>query len=262
MKKIKTNKKNVAASAFKIINAASSSFRLVESYKALRTNVMFSLPEKEDANCRKILFTSAAPSEGKSATAVNLAVALAETETKVLLIDADMRKSTVHKYFELESRVGLSNLLSGMNTVEECVQKVPGMENLSVITSGILPPNPSELLGGSAMSKWLKAFEEQYNYIIFDSPPINVVADAIALVNKVDGVAFVAAYGRSTYPEITKAVDALRFANANIIGVVMNRTGADSSSRRGRYKYGGYSYKYKYYKSYEHAAERSNKAEQ
>lgn len=240
MKKTETQKN---PSIINITNT--SNFRLVESYKALRTNIMFSLPIKEDVRSRKILFTSAGPGEGKTTTTVNLAVTLSETETKVLLIDADMRKPTVHKYFNIESRVGLSNLLSGMNTKKECIQQIEGMPNLSVITSGILPPNPSELLGSSAMINMLSEFESEYDYIIIDTPPVNVVADALAIVKKVDGVAFVVSQGKSTYPDVSRAIETLRFANANIIGAVMNRVDTGKKSKNTG-SYGTYSYKYKY----------------
>ena len=239
MKKTETQKN---PSIINITNT--SNFRLVESYKALRTNIMFSLPIKENVRSRKILFTSACPGEGKTTTTVNLAVTLSETETKVLLIDADMRKPTVHKYFNIESRVGLSNLLSGMNTKKECIQQIEGMPNLSVITSGILPPNPSELLGSSAMINMLSEFESEYDYIIIDTPPVNVVADALAIVKKVDGVAFVVSQGKSTYPDVSRAIETLRFANANIIGAVMNRVDTGKKSKNTG-SYGTYSYKYK-----------------
>ncbi len=229
-----------------VINITNTSnFRLVESYKALRTNIMFSLPVKENVRSRKILFTSAGPGEGKTTTTVNLAITLSETETKVLLIDADMRKPTVHKYFNLESRVGLSNLLSGMNSAQECIQHIDGMPNLSVITSGILPPNPSELLGSSAMLKVFSEFESEYDYIIIDTPPVNVVADALAIVKHVDGVAFVITQGKSTYPDVSRAIETLRFANANIIGAVMNRVDV-GKKKQSTGSYGTYSYKYKY----------------
>ncbi len=225
----------------------SKDFAFVESFKALRTNIMFSLPLKDGVSCRKILFTSAGPGEGKSTATVNFAATLSETETKVLLIDADLRKPTVHKYFNMESRVGLSNLLSGMNKREECIQKASNYKNLSVITSGILPPNPSELLSSSAMDKLFEDFEKEYDYIIIDTPPVNVVTDALAIASKVDGVAVVAAFNRSVIPEVTKAIDALKFAKANILGIVMNRM----VSKKGGYGRKSYNYSYKYkYKSY------------
>ena len=232
----------------KIINImGSTDFQLVESFKALRTNLLFSLPVKEGVNCRKILFTSSDPGEGKTTTTANLAISLAETETKVLLIDADMRKPTVHRYFHMEGRCGLSNILSGMNKLEECMQQIPELPNLTVIPSGILPPNPSELLSSSAMDKLLQSFENHFDYIIIDTPPVNAVTDALALVNRVDGVVMVIAQGHCTVPGATKAVETLRFAKANILGMVINRSvkirqgyGKYGSYRYGAYRYGAY----------------------
>ena len=240
----KKKKKSVATSSGVINITAQNSFRLVETYKALRTNLLVSLPKKEGIRARKILLTSAGPGEGKTTTTVNLAITISEIETKVLLIDADMRKPTVHKYFSLNNRVGLSNILSGMNPLKECVQKIDSLPNLSVITSGLLPPNPSELLSSAAMKKLLCDLEEEYDYIIVDTPPVNVVSDALAIVNEVDGVAMVISQSKSTYSEITKAVDTLKFANANMIGVVMNRVSHEAKKRRSSYD--SYSYKYKY----------------
>lgn len=237
-------KKHVSASSNAIINITTQdSFRLIESYKALRTNLMFSLSKKEGVRARKIILTSAGPGEGKTTTTVNMAITLSEIETKVLLIDSDMRKPTVHKYFNLANRTGLSNILSGMNAVEECVHSVKNLPNLHVIPSGILPPNPSELLSSSAMKKLLSDMESEYDYIIIDSPPVNVVTDALALVGSVDGVAIVVSQSKSTYPEITRAVDSLKFANANLIGIVLNRVSKESRKRK---SYDSYSYKYKY----------------
>lgn len=221
------------------------SFRFIESFKALRTNIMFSLSAKEDVNCRKIVFTSANAGEGKSTVAVNLSISLSETETKVMLIDADMRKPTVNKYFGMESRIGLANLLTGMNTLEECIQKVEDNKNLSVITAGVMPPNPAELLGSSAMDKVFCELEKHYDYIIIDTPPVNEVSDVLSIANKVDGVVFVACNGKTTYPEASNAIKALRFANAKIIGSVINK------AQRGnkKYHYGSYannSYKIRY----------------
>ena len=224
------------------ILAENSPFTFTEAYKALRTNFNYAALNGQH---KKIVVTSSIQGEGKSSVSINLATTLAANGSKVLLIDADMRKPTVHKYFNIESRVGLSNLLSGMNTPEECIQNIEGMPNLSVIPSGILPPNPSELLGSSAMTKMLSEFESEYDYIIIDTPPVNVVADALAIVNRVDGAAFVIAQGKSTYPDVSRALESLRFANANIIGAVMNRVTSGKKSKNTG-SYGTYSYKYKY----------------
>lgn len=198
-------------------------FKLVESYKALRTNLLFAFPSLEGHTCRKVLITSVAPGEGKTTTAVNLAISLAQNGTRVLLIDGDMRKPSVHRYFNIKSRNGLSNILSGMNKCEDCVYQVPNMPNFSVLPSGIIPPNPSELLGSKAMNCLLSEFEECYDYIILDSPPLALVTDALALTPQVDGVAFVVSYGKSTIPDVNKAVEAVRFAKGNLLGVILNR---------------------------------------
>ena len=235
------NKKNPAKTTILTITD-SDDFQLVESYKALRTSLLFSLPTKEASHCRKILFTSAAPGDGKSTTTVNLALTFAEIETRVLLIDADMRKPTIHRYFPVDNRLGLSNLLSGMNQKSECIQSIPGQPNLTVIPSGVLPPNPSELLGSAAMEKLLTELEDMYDFILIDTPPVNVVTDATALAGKVDGVALVVAYGKTTLPDVEHTVEALRFAGANLLGIVMNRVTKNKNSRYSKRGYASYRY--------------------
>lgn len=217
-------------------------FSLVESYKSLRTNIMFSLPVKS-TGCRKILISSANPGDGKTTTCVNIAITLSEANVKVLLIDADMRKPTVHKYFGLESRVGLSNALSGMNKLDDCVQKAPDTENLWVITSGLLPPNPSELLSSPNMGEMIGKLEESFDFIVIDSPPINVVTDALAVSKLTDGVIVVTSQKATRYPELSRAVSSLRFADANILGFVLNKVKRDKTRYGKSYNY---SYKYKY----------------
>ena len=243
---MKLDKKKKTHSTRKCITVIDNpNFALVESYKSLRTNIMFSLPASS-SGCRKIMFTSSNPRDGKTTTCVNIAITLAQAKMRVLLIDADMRKPTVHKYFGLESRTGLSNALSGMNKFDDCIKKVQKTENLWVITSGVLPPNPSELLSSTSMAQMLEKLEESFDYIIIDSPPINVVTDALAMVKMVDGVIVVTAQNVTRYPELKKSIASLEFAEANIIGIVLNRVKA-SKTRYG--KSYNYSYKYKYYKT-------------
>lgn len=219
----------------RLLNVAKDTdFRITESFKALRTSIMFSLPASDEKRSRLILFTSPDSGDGKTTVSVNTAITLAETENKVLLIDADMRKPTVHRYFGIDSGKGLSNIVSGMNKKEECIIIPENMPNLSVVPSGILPSNPSELLGSSAMSRFLDECENEYDYIIIDTPPINVVADALSVVGRADGTAIVVSQGKSTYPEASKAVETLKFAGANILGIVFNR--ADG----GKKHYGSY----------------------
>ena len=190
-------------------------FSLVESYKSLRTNILFSLPAKENS-CRKILLTSANPGDGKTTTAVNIAITLAQANIRVLLIDADMRKPTVHKYFGIESRVGLSNALSGMNKLDECILPVEKTQNLWVIPSGILPPNPSELLSSNNMAQLIETLETRFDFIIIDSPPVNIVTDALAVSKLVEGVAMVCSQNVTRYPDLKRAVASLEFADAKV----------------------------------------------
>ncbi len=242
MRKPISSNNNPSSTSILTIDTAKD-FKLVESYKALRTNLLFAFPSLEGHTCRKVLITSAGPGEGKTTTAVNLSISLAQNGTRVLLIDADMRKPSVHRYFNIESRRGLSNILSGMNKREECVYSVPNMPNFSVLPSGIIPPNPSELLGSKAMSCLLSDFEEYYDYIILDTPPVALVTDALALTPKVDGVAFVVSYGKATIPDVNKAVEAVRFAKGNLLGVILNRI---PNSKKGAYRMKDYYSEYSY----------------
>ncbi len=217
-------------------------FDLVESYKLLRTNIIFSLPFK-DGGCRTLLITSANPGDGKTTTCVNIAITLAQANNRVLLIDADMRKPTVHKYFELESRVGLSNALSGMNSIEECLVGVESVPSLKVITSGLLPPNPSELLSSPKMRDLLVSLEDSFDFIVIDSPPINVVTDGLAISKLCDGVVVVTSQKTTRYPELGKAISSLKFAEANVVGFVLNKSHKEGKLFGRNYTY---SYKYKY----------------
>ncbi len=197
-------------------------FRVVEAYKALRTNIMFSVPA-EEARARKVLFTSANPGDGKSTVSVNTAITFAQADMKVVLVDADLRKPTTHKYFGLSSKKGLSNILSGQSSLEEVIMAIPGVENMYLIPSGMLPPNPSELLSGKYMEKLMAQLESMFDVVVIDTPPVTVVADALALCGYVDGVMVVASNNKTSYPEMQDAVKRLEFADAKILGVVFNR---------------------------------------
>ena len=209
-------------------------FRVVEAYKALRTNILFSIPAEEN-RAKRILFTSANPGDGKTTVSVNTAITFAQAEMKVVIVDADLRKPTTHKYFGISSKTGLSNILSGQCSVEEALQAVPGVENLYIIPSGILPPNPSELLSGKYADKLFEKLDEIFDVVIVDTPPVTVVSDALAVSNKVDGVLLVASNNTTTYPEIQEAVKNLQFADAKILGIVYNRAKIKIASRNKKY---------------------------
>ncbi len=236
LKKSKTTKKKSARTFNTIIK--NPNFRVVESYKMLRTNMLFSVPAIEGRS-KRFLFTSATPGEGKSTVSSNTAITFAQqTDVKVLLIDADLRKSVAHKYFGLSSKKGLSNFLSGQDNLEDCIFKVPEIDNLYLMASGILPPNPSELLAGERMDVLFEKLDEMFDVIIIDTPPVNVVSDALPICRFADGVTIIATDNKTTYTELQKAVKQLKIANAKILGVVLNR--ARQNNYRSRQKYSNY----------------------
>lgn len=213
-------------------------FRVVEAYKTLRTNILFSIPAVEGRS-KRIMFTSANPNEGKSTTSVNTAITFAQqTDVKVLLMDADLRKSTAHKYFGLASKKGLSNVLAGQDTLENCIQRVPDMQNLYLMASGVLPPNPSELLSGKRMEALFEELDNSFDIVIIDTPPVNVVADALSICTYTDGVILVATDNKTSYTELQAAVNQLKIADARILGVVLNK--ARTSNYKSRQKYSNY----------------------
>ncbi len=208
-------------------------FNVIESYKLVRANIVFSLSTGE----KKVLAVSSAnPSEGKSTTSANIAIAFAQTESKVLLIDADMRKPVIHKMFSLMNKSGLSTVIGKMNTFEESVNKNV-IENLDILTAGPAAPNPSELLASEYFENFISELSEKYDYIIIDTPPVNVVSDALTIKNSIAGIMLVLKYGFTTYNEIDSCIRKVKLADINMLGFILNEI--DS-------KHGGSYYKYKY----------------
>lgn len=202
-------------------NETALMFSVKEAYKAIRTNIALSLMND---GCRTLVFTSAVPSEGKSTTALNVAVSFSRAYTRVLLIDCDLRKPRMHRALELPNNVGVTNVLSGLASLEDAIQKTR-FENLDVLSSGLLAPNPSEMLASERMHAMLLRLKEKYDYIIIDTPPINIVADALPLVKISDGAVLVARQNYSSHGELENAISKLQFINAKILGVVVNCLG-------------------------------------
>jgi capsular exopolysaccharide synthesis family protein len=198
-----------------------------ESYVKLRTNIELSAV---DNKIQTILVTSPNPGEGKSTTAANLAVSYAQADKKVLLIDGDLRKPTLHHFFVLSNRGGLTNVLTNQLILGAALRDT-SVENLQVITSGPIPPNPSELLSSRRMISVLSDLREQYDVIIIDTPPVLAVADAQILSALADGTILVINSGRVKREFAMKAKATLEHAKARILGVVlngMNRKNADA----------------------------------
>jgi capsular exopolysaccharide synthesis family protein len=186
-----------------------------ESYRALRTSILLS---SEAGPPKSILVTSTAPEEGKTATAVNLAAAIANSGYSVLLVDADLRKPRVDKVLDLQNDEGLSHVLEGAKARPVAT----GVENLSVLTSGPVPPNPSELLGSKRMEALVREMQGRYDLIVFDSPPILTVADGLVLAKKLDAVLFVARAERSTYDLVRRGLKVLGDLGVRPLGFVLN----------------------------------------
>lgn len=216
----KKRKKNrvIQTAARKLVTNANSKSIVSEQFRTLRTNINFSMPDQE---LKTLLFTSASPGEGKSTVAANTAVVFAQEGKRVLLVDADMRKPTVHYTFHMTNTLGLSNLLTRQATVSDVV-KVSNIDNLHVITCGPIPPNPAELLGSKTMDKVIEELKEHFDIIIFDAPPVLSVTDGQILSNKCEGTILVMSAGETEKEAIVKAKDALVSSQANIIGTVLN----------------------------------------
>lgn len=233
----------------KVILNDNTDFSIVEAYKSTRTNLEYALAAEE--GCKKIIFTSAMPSEGKTTSCINTAITFALAGAKIVLIDADLRKPKVHMCLELENAAGFSNYLAGFSELDDVIQHCKN--GLDVITSGQIPPNPSELLVSPRMEKALLKLSEKYDYIIIDAPPVNIVSDAVSMSKFVTGVAVVVKEDFTTHDALKKALSSLEFANAKILGFILN----DVMATRGYYsKYYKYRYRYKYnyrykYSSYE-----------
>lgn len=186
---------------------------VAEQYRTIRTNIEFSSVQ---THLRSILVTSSVPGEGKSFSAANLAAVFAQQEKKVLLVDADLRKPTIHETYQLENVQGLTNVLVGNASLGETVQKTL-IDNLYVLTSGPTPPNPAELLSSKAMGELIQEMYSRYSLVIFDSPPLLAVADGQILANQTDGSVLVVLSGKTKMDTVQKAKDALQQDRKSVV---------------------------------------------
>lgn len=220
---------------------------LAEAYRRLRTNVLYA---QLDSPLKSFLVTSPNPSEGKSTTIANLAVAFAQAEKKVLLVDADMRRPTIHTHFGLSKNPGITDLFVGASTFEEVVNKGVA-ENLDVLCCGTTPPNPAELLGSKRMQDFIKQMTIKYDLVLFDSPPLLAVTDAAILSTIVDGAILVVSAGTTRAAAIHRATEFLSTVGGKMLGVVLNNFDVRKAygGYYGSYSYGYYGYGYGYYHS-------------
>lgn len=207
---------------------------IAESFRKLRTNLQFL---SVDNPPRVIVVTSSMPSEGKSTTAINLALALAEADHNVVIVDGDLRRPTLHKNLELISSVGLSTVLSGRAALSESLQKTR-FPNVTALTAGTVPPNPSELLASEAAKNLLAELRESFDYVIVDSTPLLAVTDAAVLAAGADAVLLMARYGKTRQDQLSHAVGNLEDVGAPLLGTVLTIVPSRGSS---------YSYNYGYY---------------
>lgn len=240
VKKRRKKGSDLSEEAKKIINA-NTDFDTVETYKSIRTNIMFSMPKPDRA--QNIVVTSASPEEGKTTTVINLAITFAQTGAKVIIIDCDLRKARVHRYLGLSRKDGVSNVVCGYAKLDEAIKRNV-RDNLDCLTAGEIPPNPAELLQTEEYVRMLKNLESQYDYIFTDTPPITVVTDAAVLMKHCDGAVIVARNEMTTYDLLDAAVNEVKNSGAPLLGAIVH----DSSEKQKKYGYyrGGKIGKYKY----------------
>ena len=207
---------------------------IAEAFRTVRTNISFSDVDNE---IQTILFTSTKQNEGKSTVISNVAYSFSKLENcKVLLMDLDLRNPTVHKMFGVSNTYGLMDNLKNDRPLEKCIHKIE--ENIHVLPTGAIPPNPTEILSSKKMAKFLKDIKSHYDYIFIDAPPVGVVSDATIISSNVDGVMYVVGAKETDLSHAQVAIDNLKKADANIIGSVLNKYEMNQSS----YSYYGYYY--------------------
>jgi len=213
--------------------------QFTEAFRALRTSLMLATAGQPP---KFILFTSAMPSEGKTTMASNLACILSQSDARVLLMDADLRRSNIHHRFGLTGKLGLTTVLAGTSTLEDAVQHIPETPNMDILPSGPVPPFPTEMLGSETMQTLMKKLGTMYTHIVIDSPPVLSVTDAVVLGNMVDAVVLVIRHGKEGKNVMRRARDLLARSGAPVAGLVLNAVDVKSPDYYGYYGYSGYSY--------------------
>jgi capsular exopolysaccharide synthesis family protein len=222
---------------------------MAESYRHLRAKVQY---VQIDKPLHSIVVTSCNAKEGKTTTTANLAICFSQTERKVLLVDADMRRATMHTLFGLRNLYGLNEHLFGKATADEVIQK-DVLPNLDVLTCGMLPPNPAEILGSKRMKEFIAQMKQRYDIVLFDAPPLLAVTDAAVLATEADGVLLVASAGETHAAGLERIAEFLNSVGVKMLGVVLNRFDArkaygNSYTTYASYHYGYYGYELGYHR--------------
>jgi capsular exopolysaccharide synthesis family protein len=218
-------------------------FQIREAYKTARTNIAYSIIKK---GCKKVAFTSTSQGEGKTSTAINVAVALSEqVNTKVLIVECDLRRPFIHTLLQLDPSPGIVNYLNDEYELAHIIRKTK-YKQLNAVCYGAIPPNPSELLSSEGMTNFIKEVEKSYDYIIFDNPPIGVVVDAIPIIKISDGVVVVAKNNSTTYPEMNRTLETIKRSGGKTLGIIVNQVKPTESKKYKKYGYRGYNGYYSY----------------
>lgn len=202
---------------FKLITDKTFPFAAKEAYNSLRTNLLYAL---SPTNGKIVAVTSSNAGEGKSSVSINLALTMATAKVKILLIDADLRRPSIHKKLKIDNSTGLSRFIVGFETMSDALKREV-FPNLDVMTSGPVPPNPSELLGSENMRIFLQKASDYYDYIIIDTPPVNIVTDVAVMADCISGVLLVTSYGNTTFEDVKKSNITLEKVNAKLLGMVV-----------------------------------------
>lgn len=217
-------------------------FDTVETYKAIRTNIMFSMPKTDKGKI--VAVTSAAPNEGKSTTTVNLALTFAQMGAKVILVDGDLRKSRVHRYINVPRGDGVTNVLCGFSTLEDTIRHNV-RDGLDILTAGAVPPNPAELLASEEYERMIARLREMYDYVFIDTSPIPVVTDASFIVRSSDGAVIIVRQDITTYDQFETALEYTKQTGTKVLGVIL--LGVREKNRKYYYsKHGKYASRYGY----------------
>lgn len=219
-----------------------SPFAAKEAYNAVRTKLMFAA---KGESCPVFAVTSSLMHDGKTTNAINLAITIAQADKKVLLIDADMRRPSVHTYFGFEAKDGLSEILAGL-TNDIRLRKTK-YENLNLLTSGQIPPNPAELLGSDQMDRLLEYVRKYFDYVIIDTPPVNIVTDASVLAPRVTGYLFIVQAGNNHFRDVDVALQTIKQMNGHVVGLLLNDA-EGKGEHHYTYRYGKYGYSNRYYR--------------